>query len=727
MSSANQDDLIREKLQEFRAKLLDLTGRNPLLNFRLSSEKAKTHIRVIDELPDFLFGTFREGKKFTFQSLPPLNNEPHDETDKKFQNAFRQAQCVDEQYLQEIDALADKEDTFEEVALIERKLKNRLREQLGMPPLKELKPLSNADWARKYNLVPQYDMPLPQQDDKQIGKAKHNDYKIQTLLLPKELDNKLQGLKRHIKTDINELGVNTFYIAFGFLQWYDQDNSEKPFFAPLVLLQLDPLTEMKTNNGEIVYSIQASGEEPHYNLSLAAKLKDFGLELPKLDGEDTPERYMKKIECLIKNKLKWKVRRFITIGRFQFSRLVMYQDLDPANWPPGKAINDNPIIKSLLGGYGVGGNGGTGDLQSYDIDRDPDVEKHAPVLITEADSSQHSAIVDALKGNNLVIKGPPGTGKSQTITNLVANALAKGKTVLFIAEKMAALDVVYSRLKKAGLGDFSLELHSTKSKLKDVRENLERALENRKHASRPRDLAEKIDQLKKARTHLRDYSDALHQPLGNMRETVYKILWAERSRRDHIRSQLRNISIKDADTFSSAAFSSLQAELQQFEALAQENATYDSAEHPWKGVNSSHISSLKIDDIIQVAEESLADLETLVSAVGNFEAQNTWSLGNTFEELDTSEKQWSEIAEYKVLLSRINFHLLAAIANPHNFALAQQFEKQLEKYATDLKKSQDTLKHPEKIAGKQEEIKSLYQQAKKLWVDFTTGQIFNSF
>ena len=92
----------------------------------------------------------------------------------------------------------------------------------------------------------------------------------------------------------------------------------------------------------------------------------------------------------------------------------------------------------------------------------------------DADASQHSAIIDVMKGENLVIEGPPGTGKSQTIANIIANALGSDKnaSILFLSEKLAALEVVKRRLDKAGIGEFCLELHSEKSSPKRVMESL---------------------------------------------------------------------------------------------------------------------------------------------------------------------------------------------------------------------------------------------------------------
>jgi hypothetical protein len=120
---------------------------------------------------------------------------------------------TDEQYLEEGVALIDQDDSFDDQAIIERNLKNRVRERLGMQPVTDLKPLSNAQWARQNGLEPKYDMPIPSAEDEEQPDKHYDDY-IQTLLKPKELQHKLSGLKRYISTDINETGVNTFYAAW---------------------------------------------------------------------------------------------------------------------------------------------------------------------------------------------------------------------------------------------------------------------------------------------------------------------------------------------------------------------------------------------------------------------------------------------------------------------------------------------------------------------------------
>lgn len=655
---ANADTaFITEKIQELRLKLLDLTNRNSLLNFR-HSEKALTHVRIIDELPDFLFGSLIEGEKLTFKPLPEPDDEPHDEQTEMFQTHYREATLTDETYLEEIAKLIDTDDSFDDLAVIERNLKKRVREKLGMPPVDELKPLSNAQWARKNELVPKYDMPVPSDED--FEQDKHYDEYIQTLLKPKELMHKLSGLRRYITTDINETGVNTFYAAFGFLERYDNENSEKPLFAPLVLLQLDPPTEKKSHDGEVFISVEASGEDPQYNLPLAEKLKEFGLSLPELSEDDTPESYMDKVERLIQNQKGWRVRRFITFGRFQFARLVMYHDLDPSKWPANDSIENNDIIRSLIAGAGEKVNSSDNDdAPVYDIDTDPLVEEAAPILITEADSSQHSAIVDALKGNNLVIKGPPGTGKSQTITNLIANALAKDKKVLFIAEKMAALNVVYSRLQNAGLGDYCFELHSTKAKLKDIKTSLATTIENRKTVARPRDLQQRVLEIKEAQARLREYSDILNNPLGESGRTIHEIMWGEQSRRSVIEDfpvSIKRIKVEGALSFNDQKLAALCDDLNQLKKLEIENNKYDQDKHPWSGINVGQASSLKAQEIIQSFEECDDALDKFMQRKKIFEEKFNWTSKSSINEWKQAEYDCKKMAAFQK--DAINYNLL---------------------------------------------------------------------
>ena len=164
----------------------------------------------------------------------------------------------------------------------------------------------------------------------------------------------------------------------------------------------------------------------------------------------------------------------------------MYADLEPEKW---KDNVGHPLVGAILKGVEQGDGDGAmpGVPEDYEIDR-PEIEKVAPFLIQDADASQHSALVDVMQGKNLVVQGPPGTGKSQTVTNVIANAIAGGKRVLFLADKSAALRVVKNRLDKSGLGDFCLELHSDRASPKNVIESVRERYEMPRRHREPADI-----------------------------------------------------------------------------------------------------------------------------------------------------------------------------------------------------------------------------------------------
>ena len=196
----------------------------------------------------------------------------------------------------------------------------------------------------------------------------------------------------------------------------------------------------------------------------------------------------------------------------------MYLDLDPKRWPSGSSnLLDNGIIKKILTGVddfshvsqSLEHNDG-----EYLIDSIEDVHANFP-LIDDADSSQHSALIDALKGKSLVIEGPPGTGKSQTITNLIAAAISQGKKVLFVAEKQAALEVVYNRLNKVGLSDFCLELHSHKSQKNKVLKDVNKRIKKHKKYPEPKEIYSDIQYYEKNKNILNEYSEKVNKKWKN--------------------------------------------------------------------------------------------------------------------------------------------------------------------------------------------------------------------
>jgi primosomal protein N' len=246
-----------------------------------------------------------------------------------------------------------------------------------------------------------------------------------------KLDTVSRKIATAAKTAIEESGTNMLYLVFGFLEWYESDDSQQPHLAPLVILPV--AIERAGGKGKAVETVlEYSGEDLESNLSLVEKMRrDFGLELPLLEDDDTPEAYFAKFADILKLKKHWSIRRQIALALLSFGKLLMYRDLDPKTWPAGQSIAKHLLVRELFEGSK---NPNITLAEEYPID-EPELKKDVPDLIRDADSSQHSALVHALRGQNLVIEGPPGTGKSQTITNLIAAALARGKTVLFVSEK----------------------------------------------------------------------------------------------------------------------------------------------------------------------------------------------------------------------------------------------------------------------------------------------------
>lgn len=656
---------VKECVEKYRTKLLDTSKRNPLISFS-HSERSRQHVRVIDELPDFLYGQFLDGKTFTFLPLPEEEQIPPDEKTSTFRRRLEQAKLTDEKYRAAMDEIdQDEEGAIDQIKKIDRNLRNKIREELGLPIWATQKSLSNLEVAKKHGLNPSYEMPLPAPEN-QKDEERHTDKYIQMLLRPEEMSRKLSGLASYVRSDIDESGVNTLYAAFGFLQWYESENSDKACTAPLLLLQLE--IEKKQSQEGYTYKVQATGEEPEINLSLSERMKrDFGFELPEFTGEDSPERYMQKVAELIKKaklpkKDKWRVRRFITVGRFRFARLVMFHDLNPEKWPSETEVATNSIVQNLFSG--ADDTASNDHAEDYEIDT-KEVENTVPLLITAADASQHSALVDVMKGNNLAIKGPPGTGKSQTITNIIACALAKGQSVLFLAEKMAALNVVHDRLSKASLGPYCLELHSTKAKkteiLKSIEERLKRRLPHQEGI-----LASKIKEFKKHRNHITEYIGILNSNFGRQNKTVHDYLWAAQLRKEHTAglpgTVLRiNLPYEQANL----SVSKLSAHTDDLKLIVELKKEVDKdrqdGTHPWNFIRNFDLNPFQQDELKNLTKEWISHIEETTDAIERYTKEYVVQLDQSIEGIEGFLNSTETLAHWNTDV--LNTKLLEKIEN----------------------------------------------------------------
>ena len=290
---------------------------------------------------------------------------------------------------------------------------------------------------------------------------------LQVLQYPADLERLARKISSEARTVVEETGTNMLYLMFGFLEYFDREDSEKAVHAPLLAVPVSLLRgRLDQDSRTYLYDISRSGEDIAENFTLREKLRQqFRLELPALDEEDTPEKYLANIQQAVSKRPKWAVKRRLTLGFLSFGKLAIWADLDPEK---SESLLGNELLKSVFGAARAAPSDQF-HAEDYDIDDHPDGDLP---LIYDADSSQQSAIIDVKHGKSLVINGPPGTGKSQTITNIIATTIATGKKVLFVSEKVAALEVVKQRLDAVGLGDFCLELHSHKTRKKQLLESI---------------------------------------------------------------------------------------------------------------------------------------------------------------------------------------------------------------------------------------------------------------
>ncbi|WNY28127.1 hypothetical protein MmiEs2_03090 [Methanimicrococcus stummii] len=328
-----------------------------------------------------------------------------------------------------------------------------------------------------------------------------------------ELEERLFYTNNQSIAVFEEQGYPILYMAVGFLKW--TDGSKKSFKAPLILIPV----EFKRVGPKRKFTVQWTGDDIFASITLKAKLLEFGLELPEFFGADDKgavEFYLKAVEDLISDKKDWEITKDANIDFYNFKKFVMYKDLDPKIWPEGHGPETHPLINQVFNPSSENYDGGFAENE-VDLKLSTDSVYH----IVNADSSQISVIEDVKNGKNLVVEGPPGTGKSQTITNLIAELLMSGKSVLFVSEKMAALQVVKKRLDAIGLGDMVLEMHSHKAQKKAVLDELDRTLKRQPPAEKnySQDLAE----LENLKYELNEYAKTLSQSVGPIGYTVYDI------------------------------------------------------------------------------------------------------------------------------------------------------------------------------------------------------------
>jgi Superfamily I DNA and RNA helicases and helicase subunits len=327
-----------------------------------------------------------------------------------------------------------------------------------------------------------------------------------------ELEARLVELYRQARANLQEGGANTLFLAFGFLVWKRTKAEERGYKAPLILLPVT-LERKSIRSG---FSLLLHEDEPRFNPTLLEMLRqDFKLNLPFGDAELPKDGHglditgiWRQVANSIKDIPGWEVKEEVALATFSFAKFLMWKDLVDRT----DQLKKNPVVRHLIDTPREPFPSTMGFVDPHTLDRE--LEPDQIFCPLPADSSQLSAVMTAARGKDFVLIGPPGTGKSQTIANLIAQCLAERKTVLFVSEKIAALDVVYRRLRGVGLGDFCLELHSNKARKLDVLEQLRQAWDA-KGAVDAEEWRREARRLKALRDELNTYVERLHRKHRN--------------------------------------------------------------------------------------------------------------------------------------------------------------------------------------------------------------------
>jgi very-short-patch-repair endonuclease len=475
-------------------------------------------------------------------------------------------------------------------------------------------------------------LPQPEEEhpgdeiDQTTGLPKRQlDNRLQTSFTPEGLQRRLLDLYHDSRAMIEEQGVNILYLALGHLKWYEADQADTPRYAPLILVPV----ELSRKTASEKFILRWNEDDFEENLSLAAKLKqDFSIELPTFANHEDFDvaAYLVAVAKAIGTAKGWAVLPDeITLGFFSFAKFLMFRDLDPKNWPDPDHLLKQPFIAGLLQ------DGFPQSEVSFSDDSHLDELISVTKLdhVVDADSTQTQAIETVRQGKSLVVQGPPGTGKSQSITNIIATAVLDGKRVLFVAEKLAALEVVKRRLEKEGLGAICLELHSNKSNKRAVIEEIGRTW----RLGRPKatDLEDLVPKLEEKRAVLNRHVNSLHEKQSPSGLTPFSIIGHLSMLGDRGLSA-GELTFTNAETWTADQRRSNRCLIEELaERIAQIGLP---AKHPWRGVNLVAILQIDLEPLakrIRQTGTALADLrETSQSLASNL----SQPAPNTFAEIE---------------------------------------------------------------------------------------------
>jgi very-short-patch-repair endonuclease len=539
-----QPDTIEQKLDEARRRLLDMSRRNRLLNYRAGGNRS---LKIVEADPAAVYRLLMKGDKTRLDFLAA--------------------------------------------------------EEAGLKPDGEKGVSGDAA-----NTASSQDTTAPPQERKETEKSAppraRQPQELATSMAAEQLERRLLFLDREAESALQEQGCNILYLALGMVGWKDTAAGSVVSYAPLVLVPVDLVRAGVGDRHRLVLWDQ----EITVNPALGEMCRrEYRVSLPdEIDNETDLDEYFQSVEKAIEKLPGWTIQKDVHLGLFTFAKLLMYLDLDPTRWPE-QSLASHALVRGLCGLPTELPECG----ECTPADKLDEVPPRDTFQVLDADSSQQVAILAAKSGTSMVIEGPPGTGKSQTITNIIAECLSQGKTVLFVAEKAAALEVVKRRLDNVQLGDFVLELHSRKASKRQIIEELGRVM-NASYPPAPRfDLdARELEQL---RARLNSYVRLLHEPRTALEKSLFEAMSEFAPLRTAVEAPV------DMGALVSASRDEF-ARMQELVALLSRAASRlgDMAVHPWRGVGLTEISldqRQKLPEKIEGLRRALAEVERTGRAV----------------------------------------------------------------------------------------------------------------
>ena len=587
-TALSDNDRVKASIENWKRKLLDLTKRNRALNFKVNKVSTVT---IIDEQPAEVFRQlYLREHLMRFKAAP--------EPDAEEPNKTRPLQPTSSPR------------TSSQPLLIKTRDDSTGDEFLPAGFEEE-----DEDDGLHSDFVPYDSASLDE---------RHTDDQLQTTAQAEALDKSLRRLDEQARLSMEEQGVNPLFLAIGMLHYTESVDSQQVFKAPLVLLPVE-LTRKSARSG---YQIRATEEEPLVNPALVEYLRSYSISLPELpDSSTIPDDYdlqvlLASVTERIQNRRDWSVKSDIYLGLFSFQKFVMYKDLE-AN---SERFCLQRLLRQLVLRSGTQVVGLPNEVRSMELDQEFSPERTFQVV--DADSSQLRAIAACSRNYDLVVEGPPGTGKSQTITNLIAQALAVGKSVLFVAEKMAALDVVHNRIVQAGLGEACLELHSTKANKRTVMKELAAALDaSLQSVAAPTASTQRLPQV---RNTLSEYVEAVHTPYGTLGISPFRAY-------GQLGRVLTAPRVQYSGDFQNVNLDQLDQTLRDLEDLAATSVPIGApAQHAWRDSTKTFYSEDDLQDIQNVAnglERRIGQLLVLARTVENSYGFPSLS---TFHDVDTA-------------------------------------------------------------------------------------------